>query len=486
MAETDFPKMLVQPGEYPAEWYYDGQVFAGECDLRPLRPALAVVHGSMKPDGSAVRHYPRTWSESYLTGRLRSGHDVELADCHVSAWPGALTDGEQNQVGARWAIVGVGTRSIPDRRYDRIRLQLSGLDEFFLTSPVGSYVWPRQPIEGEQREGTETLKERIAGQLNPDRNREWIQEGITLRCGYEHTMPMSGYQIAATFAPIISIDSDSPLDLDTWISHWVQPLLRLVTFATRTRQDVAWMTVHRRVPDDHHPLGEATISGQVFGGGISQVPFSAQRPEPRQGPDRPLLSLPDLPAPLPQLVRRWFELDGADSHPFVELFRLVLFTPDLPERARCLYLTQALEALHATEHAEEDADRERLHVERRSEVLQSLGSIGLDQATMKFIKKNLTPRPLASLESRLKPLIDDVDAGLEDMISDLERGGIGQRLAEKGATSFPDMVRLLRNHLSHGSQNYPAHELKAWSEALARVAEHHLIRLLVGESPGPR
>ena len=321
MAEDDYPKLPINPGEYAAEWYYGSQVFPGDCDLRPLRPASAVVHSSVMPDSSGVRSYPRTSNESYLAGRLRSGHDVELIDCQVAAWPGAFMDGEQLHFGARLALVGVGTRSIPDRTFDRIRFQLSGLDDFILTNPVKSYTWPKEPRDDE----VGLLEDRIAGELNPDRNRQWTIDGVTVHCGYEHTMPMSGYQLAVTFAPIISIDSETPLDLDTWVSHWVLPMLRLIAFATRARQDVAWITVHRRVPDDHHPSGEVTLSAQVFAAGITQAPYSARRPQPRQEPDRPLLSLPSLTVPLPQLVRRWYELDGSANHPFVELYRLVLF-----------------------------------------------------------------------------------------------------------------------------------------------------------------
>jgi hypothetical protein len=65
-----------------------------------------------------------------------------------------------------------------------------------------------------------------------------------------------------------------------------------------------------------------------------------------------LFTASELPAPLPDVIERWRQLDSSDN-PFPELYRLAS-APDLPERARFLYLVQALEGLHGFEHNADD------------------------------------------------------------------------------------------------------------------------------------
>jgi len=104
-----------------------------------------------------------------------------------------------------------------------------------------------------------------------------------------------------------------------------------------------------------------------------------------------------------ELVRNWASL-LQDRNPFLELFRSVLFTPDLPDRAKYLYLIRALETLHATENAAEESQAQGVFEFRRAELLVTLKDV-LEPKDMKFIKEGWSKKRPESLTRRLEELI---------------------------------------------------------------------------------
>jgi hypothetical protein len=256
------------------------------------------------------------------------------------------------------------------------------------------------------------------------------------------------------------------------------PMLHLATLATRTPQRLSWLTVSTAPVGATGKERGRHPSGVVFGSGIDQLPYEADYLEEWRKPEnRPLFTLASIPVPLPALLRRWVAVEG-DDNPFMELYGQALRHGDLPQRARFLYLIQALEALHGYERAEADRQVQREFEVRRSEVIKDLETVQLPDGVLSFIRDNWSKHKLDNLDRRLRELIRLLPRGVRERLAPPAGGEVAARLAAGGEKDLPGQLRQLRNDLSHGSQNYEDRSLRAWVDIGETLCRAHALRLL--------
>jgi hypothetical protein len=259
------------------------------------------------------------------------------------------------------------------------------------------------------------------------------------------------------------------------MEQWVRPLLGLAALSTRSPQRLCWVTLHtHRHEGESGPSGR---SGVLFGSGISQEPYQADEPDEWRDPERrPLLTLRDLPLGLPVVLAEWRALE-ASQNPFLELYPSVLGQPDLPPRARFLYLIQALEGLHAFEHRRGDKKTQRAFEARREAILTDLVSASVAGETLRYIKRNWSRRRIDSLDRRVRDLV----AAMPDVArgrADDEMLPLWADLEADGQTRLEQKLQRLRNDISHGSRRFDEEDLEPWVGLLELVARSHLLRLM--------
>jgi len=478
---SDFPSLPLSPGDYPTEWYIGGRTIPGQIHLEPMRPAIAELFGDLEERGPGQTSWVGSESKAdRIVGSLRSGQDVVLTDVDITTWfP------RRNTAIARHAVVGLGIAEVEGDAYERVRLQITGGDLFFGAAPIRATYWPQDPAA--------TADGRFSAERNPESEHEWTEHasGVEISCSYDYSYSFANaYRHEMIFAPVVTMTSGVPLSVDEWIDGWVMPLLRVASLATRQPQRLAWITVHSSDPDAGGVERRSGPSGIVFGTGISQAPYQASFPEEfREHETRPLFTLASLPVPLQDLIVRWRGLEDG-RNPFVELYTQALMQSDLPQRARYLYLLQALEALHGHENQRQDARSQAGYAAKRESALADLAAVAevgelaehpvrerLLTAT-RFIKRNLMKRQPDSLDRRIDVLIKQLPEAVCDQLHTPEMATIESDLVEDGQTTLPNQFRVLRNWLSHGVRNYPPRELRPWVRAAEILCRAHALRLL--------
>ena len=464
---TDFPKLALAPGTYAAEWQLDDRALSGELTAEPSHPPAFELYGDMSDvDWTGGRELPEMHELTRLAGTLRSNEDVVLTDARVFTWvPG------RNTGSARFAVVGLGIGGVPEDRYARVRLQITGADLLFGIPPIKTVSWPS--------DSAEHLEGSFSVEGNPESSQHWDDRELTADCSYDMQFSFgNAYSHELLFAPVIALTSSVPLTVDEWVTSWITPLLRVASLATRQPERLSWLTVEASASEEAHLPGQYPLSGMVFGGGILQAPYQAEfRKEWRDPERRPLFTLATLPVGLPDVLRRWREL-SVDDNPFIELYAQAVLQIDLPPRARFLHLIQALEALHWHEHRAEDEQAQAEFAATRESALAALTEAAVDPSTVVFVKRNWSKRAPDSLERRLGSLIVALPNEVQDDLERADMEPLSSQLASDGGPRLEGKLRVLRNQLSHGTANYEASVLRPWVRAVETLCRGHALRLL--------
>ena len=446
-----FPSAVLEPGSYEARFWIDGRALPGSVELAPLRRPVAQFY-----DDEGLPHqseFPKQQRTDRLVGQLRTNHDIVFYNANVTEFfPGRYS------AVAPYALVGLGLLQAEDA-LRQIELQIEGLDEFLWSPPVKELSWP------EHGEG------RFAAKINKPTEITWTSTGVEIKCMYiwqvEHDQ---GYRFNVSFAPLVNLISEHPFNPDEWIVRWIIPFARLMSFGMRKPRRTSWVVLSERDVTQNSP-----VRAQLFGGGITQQPYKAARPTIRQEDDHPLFTAQDLPSPLPDLLTRWRNLDSSDN-PFPELYRLAS-VPDLPERARFLYLVQALEGLHGFEHRGSDSRRQSRYESKRTVILDEIEEeIGPEQS--RRLGKIVPRRAPDSLDRRILSICKNTPQAVIARLSHETDDPIALRYAADGDLRFEQIVRRLRNDLSHGNFNPLSGELLGWAGRLDRLCQAQLLRLL--------
>jgi hypothetical protein len=463
-----FPALILDVGRYPVEWSWAGELMAGEFEVSARQPPRVQIYGEPKDRlRLKARSLPDPVKLDYLEGQLRTGHDVVVCEPDLETWFPGQTKGL-----GRFALVGLAIRDVDGQRYSRARLQVTGLPMLMDQAPLSEIRMPQDVTSWEGKEFS--IKATDSPSL------EWSTDGLTISCGYDSQLSgMDAYRFQMVFAPVIDLASDNPLAISEWIEQWVIPLYQLVSFATKKAQKMSWVTF---VQDTEVGDPQSRRRAQLFGSGIEQDPYLAERPELWDKDKQPVFTFQSLgEMGLPNTIRRWHELlvEGAA---FLDLFSAVLFTPDLPERAKYLYLVQALETLHASEHADRDAAAQTEYQQQRDDLLSRVKA-RIDPGDLRLLRRKWSKRRPESLTYRLDELFKGVGSEVREVLAELASSGTGSRLREAGAISETDMLRVLRNELSHGVAVYSGSDLRGWVQLLERIARVHLARLLGLSNP---
>lgn len=466
--QKTFPSLSLPPDVYPCEWELDGSWIAGEAELQGNRPPTGSAYGEPKGLKAPSRGLPQHLDVGTLVGRLRMGPDVVFGDTELSVWwP------DRSIVTARWALAGLRIASVPGQRYGRVRMQVTGFETLFGWAPIAETKWPKDH-EAERKEFSFSLVD--------DHQMHWVHDDVEVDCSYDHSaMVMNPYRYQVVFAPVATVKSASLLSVDEWVNDWIEPIHRLTTFTAGRRQTVAWAKLTLEDPEvanDPRESMKRRRTSQLFGSGISQQPFVAESPpfRTREAP-LPLFTLATLSIDFPVLVERWRRLEH-EANPFVELYRLVQFTPDLPQRARFLYLIQALEALHSFEHQEHDATLQAEYEALRVDALEWLKRGEAPPNLVARVKDSWRKRRPGSLPDRLRELLAWLSPTARARVESIAKTATASHLASGEEWPTERLLSELRNQLSHGGIRVDDHDLVPWCEALDVMARTHLLRLL--------
>ena len=363
---------------------------------------------------------------------------------------------------ARYAIVGAGVAATPEDTYERILLQVTGADLLIGSSPVGSYSQPKRATASSKNTYSVTLRE--------ERHRRWeTNDGaIAITCGYDHRPLLGRYRFEVAFAPVFEFTSKTPLSLEDWLSLWVEPLLQITSTAIGTPQELAWLTLYSE---------RTSTRAAVFSSGIAQEPYQARDETRRMIEHPPLFTFRSPEIDLPALLSSWREIKSGDN-PFFELYNAALFEPRLPQRARFLHLIQALEALHSYESRINDKQTQRRFAAKRESLLLRLEDLGLTREDTRFLKRSWSTRRRDSLDHRLRMLIRSLPDAIRRKTELPQSDPVAAMLRNRGARSLEEQLRVLRNDLSHGDQNYEEWELRPWVNVLETLCRSHVLRLL--------
>jgi hypothetical protein len=190
-----------------------------------------------------------------IAGQLRSGVDVVATDVSIGTWFPGQAIGR-----ARFALVGLGIAQVPEDRYHKVRLQLTGSDLFFGTPPLKA---PSVPAEGQPH-----LNGQFTATGNPESSHHWSDSDINIDCSYDYRFSAGDpYQFNLRFAPVITLSSTVSLTVDEWFNTWLIPTIRIGSMATKQPQHLAWVTAHSSEPER---------SAMIFASGIPQAPFQAE------------------------------------------------------------------------------------------------------------------------------------------------------------------------------------------------------------------
>lgn len=452
----DFPQLGVTPGEYDCEWFLADQAVPGRVELQGNRfPKLTLYDDLPLGDESARTEWNSGERHDFerLHGRLRSNQDVVVLNGGI----GYLFFRQRTGYW-RYAIVGMGVADVREDRYERISLQVTGSDLLFDMKPIKDVPLPGRVI------GEDELRYSVV--LSQDSHRCWKSPDMAIKCGYDRRPLVGLYRFEILFAPVIEFTAESPLTLDEWVHRWIRPLVGIASLATGEPQHVAWLQVHGK-----------DVRGVVFGKEISQAPYPATDERRSRLERPPLFTLKSLPVNLPNLLEEWRTLETG-RNPFLEIYASALVQPDLPQRARFLYLIQALEGLHAYENHAAEENAQRTFESERKKLLDEIRELGLARASQAFLNKSWPKRKSDALSRRLSALLSSLPLAVREDLEDPEMAAIAPRLSDDGGTALEKQLEKLRNQISHGGCNYADSELAPWVRAVEVICQAHLLRLL--------
>jgi hypothetical protein len=358
----------------------------------------------------------------------------------------------------QYAVVGLD-REVVEGNFDNMAFQVEGLNEFLYSLPLREFRWPDQS----SREFAATMSE--------ETETTWSGEGLDISAGYPWNLAhLDGYRLHVSFAPALEATSVEPLSIDDWINLWLRPFTRLISFGTGIIRRPTWVVFAN---ERNSSVGSTKV--QLYGSGISQRIYHAARPA-SHGKERPLFTRADLPSPLPDLISRWRHLEASDN-PFPELYRLAS-APDLPARARFLYLVQAIEGLHGFENRKEDLANQARHEARRDKLIADIAAAVQANNFTRRLKGMISKRAPDDLSRRVRDVLKSMPGPFRNRLVTEADDRIAHHYATKGKPSFEDVIRLLRNDLSHGNYNPDSIDLARWTQRLDVIGRAQMLRLL--------
>lgn len=455
-------KLSFAPDDYLVTWQLvsptGGKFEAhGALTVEAGKPPKGTAHGDFdvhleKMAGGAIG-FPQQAQVPVLTGSLSNGANVILVNARVSYW-----FSNQASIAAQAAIITLANIDDSDEPlFQQFDIQIGGLDAIAGVSPIKSTKFPKGVT------GT------WAAELDPkDFRQEWSDATATAGVTYYGSFrSFDPYAFSMGFSPVAWCKLDEPATFDKLLDDWIEPLRRVVSIATGRSEEITCLTVYPVAADG------SERKGQLFGSGITQEPYESSRDEVER--IKSPLRLKTDGVSLLELLRTWQQLESV-HHPLLETYGAMLHARDQHPRSRFLLLLQAIEGTHGHETKASFAKRQKTHTEDRDAVI-ALAKDSLDAKQLKFLERNLGKRPPGGLEPAInwlsKKLPGDVKAQLDatPLIT-------ATKAAPVSAKNAPDALRIIRNHLAHGTKGYDASELHQVVEVLERIVRAHALELL--------
>lgn len=475
MPEQQSPlRLSYEPDDYLCTWNIpDGKggsaEHPGQLEVLSNRPPKGSVYGRLplnhdeSKEGVFSFSFPQIVEIPALSGTLANGGSVVLLDARITYWTK-----NQGHVTGSAALLGKGAEPF-GRRTSRAtfesesplistaKFQITALDAILGSAPIKSVKTPGIHPDNP--------KDLWSANLDLKAKAEWEDEGATLSVGYDGRMrAMDGYEFRLAFSPVATLTVEQGISLRVLIDDFVEPMRRIISIATGKPQDLTYVAVNFEENVDSH---------QVYGAGITQNPFASSSKEVRSS--RSAIRAKGDELSLLDLLLKWRQFT-ADHHPLVETYGSMLHAHDQHPRSRFLLLIQALEGLHGYETQNEYNRRKADHLSEHKGVIDGLTDL-VDRDTLQFLKKFLSRKPHASLDSVLTSMTSALPVDVMDRIAvtSLVENVIRD---DSSVTTTENALRVVRNHLAHGVRGYDAFELDEVVQLLELTVRGHAMRIL--------
>jgi hypothetical protein len=454
-------KLSFAPDDYLATWQLPsvkGGTFEahGALTVEAGKPPKGTAHGDFdgqleKMGGGAVG-FPQHVEAPVITGSLSNGANVILVNAQVSYWfP------DRAIIHAAAAIITLADVTSTEPLFNQFDIQVGGLDAIAGVAPIKSTTFPKKGAAGTW-----------AAELASDFKQEWDDAGVALGLTYYGSFrSFDPYAFSMGFSPVAFGKLEEPVSMSHLLDEWVYPLRRVVSVATGRPEEITYLAVYPVTADG------SERKGQLFGSGITQEPYESSRDEIDK--IKSPLGLKADNVSLLELLRTWRKLESV-HHPLVETYGSMLHARDQHPRSRFLLLLQAIEGTHGYETKASFAKRQKKHTEDRDEVV-ALTTGALDAKQLKFLERNLGKRPPGGLEPAINWLAKKLPGNVKEQLqgAPLITATMAAPVSAKNAA---DALRIIRNHLAHGTKGYDAYELHQVVEVLERMVRAHALELL--------
>ena len=472
---------LVEAGTHRATWTLSKPpdpatwVVPGEVELHRLRQPGGSVFGvapanwvTDEATGQRRTSWPQHFDYPLLYGEMSGGLDVILLDAHLTVFGDkprtGLThfEGANAYFDARAALVGHGAPCNGPLLVDSGVIQVPHLEAFACKSPIAEKRFPLDNLYEQE-------KPEYAATFDTSSLQKWEDDGAEVTLYYQLSAEVGGwYSFGLAFSPVVSVELSQPVPLSEFLTQWAWPLRGLVAVATGIREDISYLTCSPVIEGDTRPHERRQF--QVFNASIAQEPYTSSNL--LRGKDVSAIRISEGESLL-TLLRRWQDL-RATENPILNTYDITAVGPSQHPRARYLLLLQALEGLCG--HEKRFEERELRHTTNREAVLNRCKE-QLETSDFAFITKNLSKRPLQGLDMVLREMLQALPLNLEP---ELTNSALVEsvRAENDDVTTTLDAVRVVRNHLSHGTRTYERQDLAEAADVFERAVRGHLLRLL--------
>ncbi|WP_433491996.1 hypothetical protein [Nocardia grenadensis] len=458
-------KAVIPTGTYQCVWFLGpgSDSVAGEIELQDDRSP----HGSaqwtlLEPERivnasgryELAESFPQDGRRNIVRGIIDElGLEIALVNVSIHTWYRGKT-----WLDAEAAIVGhkLPTGEVPG--FSNLQLQLTGIDAVGGASPIAHIIGgsPDNPRGWD-----------IRG--NPDATQIWSNDEASVTLTYQTSSnAIDPFRIDVSYLPMIAIELCQPISLRDWVDDWCEPLRRIVGAVLDSPSEISSMSF--RLPDG--------TAATVFGSSVSSQPYVSDIEKIRKS--EPVFTTLRDGVSLLDLVVNWRV--GKDlGNPLVEGFNPYVLTNRQHPRFRLLLLIQLLEALDGFENRATNAERASRYTDSRLDIIESIKALresgAISSANFRFIKENLSKRPINSLDAALKRQFSLVGSSqIDDRL--LAIGSVSELASELNPPTSVNALRVIRNDLSHGNRDYPSGDLHRIALVVKLVTRIRFMQLL--------
>jgi len=465
--------LMYEPDTYLCSWLLPDDTgghldIPGDLVLRPLHRPTGQVYGAVPlqhtqhAPGVVETAFPQYISVPVLHGRLANGGSVILLDTHIQLWENSGHITGAAALLSKPAFFGLaGVPAAPTAAVPPLVIsatfQITALDAALGVPPIKNVSHPHLP-GGEEGRWAATVNASAAG--------TWSTECAELTVSYYHRMrAMDPCEFNLAFSPVATVTLTEAKPLAIALDQYIEPLRKILSIATGKPQDLSYLHVELEGREGKY---------QVIGTGITQAPFASSTAA-IQAHNSAVRALPDELSLL-DLVTQWSRYAAA-HHPLVETYGAMLHTRDQHPRSRYLLLIQALEGLYGYENKATTDQRQAKHTASHEEAL-ARAKKDLDAETFKFVKKHLSKKPSASLDTALDALMTGLPVNIMSLLSATELVKEVQAANTTTSLTTAGALREVRNNLAHGNRGYEPHHLQEVVRLLEFIVRGHALRIL--------